>query len=62
MASYRQNCATLGQEIFVIQTDSVRPGKALDLDDDGGLIVNFEDGATQTVHSGEVSIRRKNNL
>ena len=57
MAEYKANCMTLGKEIQVIRGDSVRPGKAIDLDDDGGLLVEFPDGSSQIVASGEVSVR-----
>ena len=57
MDAYKANCITLGKEIQVIRGDSVRPGKAIDLDDDGGLLVEFPDGSSQIVASGEVSVR-----
>ena len=57
MARYKENCITLGKEIQVIRGDSVRPGRAVDLDEDGGLLVEYTDGQTQTVSSGEVSVR-----
>lgn len=58
MARYRANCMTVGQEVSVVKADgSVRHGKALDIDDEGGLVVDFADGTRQTVTSGEVSVR-----
>ncbi len=57
MQDYRRHCITLGKEISVVQGDTVRRGIALNIDDDGGLSVAFSDGSTQTVSSGEVSIR-----
>ena len=57
MTQYKENCITLGKDIQVIRQDSVRPGKALDIDDDGGLLVAYPDGSTQVVASGEVSVR-----
>jgi len=57
MAEYKENCITLGKDIQVIRQDAVRSGKAIDLDEDGGLLVQFEDGALETVSSGEVSVR-----
>ena len=59
LARYRDNCATLGQEISLIRAETSRYGKALDIDSDGGLIVQLEDGTIETVSSGEVSIRPK---
>ena len=55
---YRCDCVTLGKEVSVIKADSViRHGTALDIDSEGALIVRFSDGSTETVNSGEVSIR-----
>ena len=57
MADYKANCITLGKEIQVIRGDRMLPGRAIDLDEDGGLIVSFPDGSLRTVNSGEVSVR-----
>ena len=57
MAAYRRSCITLGQEISLFRADTVQHGTALDIDEDGGLLVLFADGSTQTVTSGEVSVR-----
>jgi len=58
MDSYRKDCITLGQAVSVVKADGyVRHGTALDIDDTGGLIVLFDDGRSETVNSGEVSVR-----
>lgn len=57
MEVYRQRCVTLGREIQVLRADTVRPGKALALDEDGGLLVEYPDGTREIVSSGEVSVR-----
>ena len=57
MAQYRKDCITLGNEITVHRADSVTPGKALDVDDDGALVVAYQDGSVRPVNSGEVSVR-----
>lgn len=54
---YRKDCMTLGQQISLLCGDEVRHGIALDVDDQGALVVKFDDGHTETVHSGEVSVR-----
>ena len=54
---YRWDCITLGQEISLVRGDEVRHGTALDIDDEGALIVRFPDGNTEAVNSGEVSVR-----
>ena len=57
MEAYKADCITLGREIQVLRFDTVRPGKAVDLDAEGGLVVEYPDGSRQTVASGEVSVR-----
>lgn len=54
---YRQNCITLGQDISLVRGDDIRHGHALDVDTEGALTVLFPDGHTETVNSGEVSVR-----
>lgn len=57
MDAYRKKCITLGKEISVLRGESVSHGTALDLDEDGGLLVRFTDGSEKIVASGEVSVR-----
>lgn len=57
MDAYRQSCITLGKEVVVHRSDKKRCGTAIDIDADGGLLVAFDDGATEAVSSGEVSVR-----
>lgn len=54
---YRRDCITIGQDISVVRGDTVRHGHALDVDEEGALIVRFPDGHTEAVNSGEVSVR-----
>ncbi len=57
MDTYRSLCVTLGKQILVLRGSDKRPGKALDVNDDGGLVVEYGDGYIATVSSGEVSVR-----
>lgn len=57
MDAYRKDCITTGQRISVVRGDSVRHGLALSVDDQGALLVAFDDGTTEVVNAGEVSIR-----
>lgn len=57
MTRYRENCITLGKAVSVVRGDEISRGKALDVDADGGLVVDFGDRRVATVTSGEVSIR-----
>ena len=55
---YRSDCITIGQEISLLRLgEEVRHGKAIDMDDNGALIVEFSNGHLETVNSGEVSVR-----
>lgn len=57
LAQYRKDCITVGQEISLLRGDEVQHGKALDVDNDGALVVAFPDGRIEAVNSGEVSVR-----
>ena len=58
MDRYRADCITLGREVSLLRTgDPVRHGKAVDIDADGALIVEFSPGVRETVNSGEISVR-----
>ena len=37
--------------------ETIRHGKAVDIDNDGALVVEFTPGVRETVNSGEISIR-----
>lgn len=54
---YRENCVTIGKDVSIVKGEEVRHGRALDVDDEGALVVRFTDGRTQAVSSGEVSVR-----
>lgn len=57
LTRYRGDCVTIGQEISLVRGGEVRHGKALRVDDNGALVVQFAPGQTETVNSGEVSVR-----
>lgn len=57
MDRYRNLCVTLGQEISLLRSDSVRHGKAVEITENGALIVEFQEGFREEVDSGEVSVR-----
>jgi len=54
---YRANCITLGKEISLVRGEEIRHGTALDIDEEGALLVRFSDGTVRAVQSGEVSVR-----
>jgi BirA family biotin operon repressor/biotin-[acetyl-CoA-carboxylase] ligase len=53
----REQSATLGKPVEVITGEERWRGLAVDLDDDGALLVRDEGGALRRVVAGEVSIR-----
>ncbi len=57
MGTYKENCITLGKEVMLNRADTVQYAKAVDLNETGSLLVQFPDGTTQWVQSGEASIR-----
>ena len=57
LESYRKDCITVGQDISLVRSDEIRHGHAVDVDEEGALVVCFPDGHTEAVSSGEVSVR-----
>lgn len=57
METYKRDCITLGKEVKVIAPSNIRLGKAVDIETDGALTVEFPDGSREAVSSGEVSVR-----
>lgn len=53
----RKNSALIGKEIRVIKGEEIKLGKALDINEEGQLVVEFENGVVENVYSGEVSVR-----
>lgn len=53
----RENSAVIGKEVSVINGKNIRFGKAVDINQAGELIVEYEEGKIETVLSGEISIR-----
>ena len=59
LAEYKSRSIVLGHEISVIQGDEARRAAALDICEDGSLLVRYEDGFTAKLCGGEVSIRQR---
>lgn len=57
MEDYRRRCVTLGREVRVISPLGEYPATALEVTENGELIVALADGTRQQVVSGEVSVR-----
>ncbi|HVI42954.1 MAG TPA: biotin--[acetyl-CoA-carboxylase] ligase [Anaerovoracaceae bacterium] len=63
---YKSRSFVLGKEILIITTAGSEkernltggiPATAVDIDGDGGLVVQYRDGSIRTLNSGEISIR-----
>ena len=57
MTVYRKACVTTGKPVQVIAPLGVREAFALEVADDGSLLVEYPDGCREWVNSGEVSVR-----
>ena len=57
MDRYRADCVTVGKEVSIHRFEQVRHGTAMDIDNEGALIVRFPDGHNEAIAAGEVSIR-----
>ena len=56
-AEYKRRSFLIGQPIHVIRSGEMRPATALDIDGECRLLVRYEDGSTEALSSGEVSVR-----
>ena len=57
LTDYKRHCLTIGQDVQLVQNDTVRYGHVDDLDDTGALLVTLPDGSHERIFSGEVSVR-----
>ena len=58
VARYRRDCLTLGRPVRLLWREGgSREAVALDVDEQFGLTVRYGDGSTETIRSGEVSVR-----
>lgn len=54
---YRSLSVIIGRTVDVIRNDTVRRAKVLGIDDDAALYVEYQDGGTDILRTGEVSTR-----
>lgn len=57
MDTYRRDCITLGKEVSILRGDEIRHAFALDVDEEGALLVKTDSGDVEKINSGEVSVR-----
>lgn len=58
LAEYKQHSMVLGHKIKVHHQNNWSFARAIDISDDGGLVIENEAGELETLNSGEISIRR----
>lgn len=56
LSLYRKRSAVLGREINVIKPDGTHRAAALDIMEDAGLLVRYENGYSEKLTAGEISI------
>ena len=54
---YRERLLMLGKKVFVVGAQETYEATAIDIDQDGRLIVKKESGEVQSLYAGEISIR-----
>ena len=54
LEQWRRYSSTLGQRVRIWQEDEATEGIAVDLTEDGGLIVRLEGGKQIVIHAGDV--------
>ena len=54
---YKRRSFIIGMRVNVLRGGTSRPAKALDIDEECRLLVEYEDGTKEALSSGEVSIR-----
>jgi BirA family biotin operon repressor/biotin-[acetyl-CoA-carboxylase] ligase len=57
LQEYRERSIVLGKTLSVVQQKKTRTAKALDIDSQAHLVVEFENGEISTLGTGEISIR-----
>lgn len=57
IAEYRRRSFVLGRPVTVLAGDRQTPARALDVDEQCRLVVEYEDGRRETLSSGEISIK-----
>ena len=57
IAAFSQNCLTVGKDIQILRAGTVRQAKATGIGPDAELLVEYTDGTSGSVSSGEVSVR-----
>lgn len=57
----RKNSYVIGKEINLIKNQEVKEAKAIDINNDGELVVKYKSGEIEKIISGEISVRIRKN-
>lgn len=57
LKEYRENCAVIGEEISIERGEEIKKGRAVEIAENFGLEVIFEDGESEVIIGGEVSVK-----
>jgi BirA family biotin operon repressor/biotin-[acetyl-CoA-carboxylase] ligase len=56
---YKSLSFIIGEDIVFLRKNIWRDAKAVDIADNGGLVVKYENGESETLFSGEITVRKK---
>ena len=57
LAEYRQHCVNPGRQVSLIRNGQPRPARALDIDENYALVVEYADKTLEHISYGEVGLR-----
>ena len=57
LEEYRRRCLTVGRRVKILRGQQSSEAEAVAVDESFGLTVRCDNGAVETLHSGEVSVR-----
>ena len=57
MPYYRKHSMVIGKAVNTICAEKINSGTVLDIDREGGLVIERSDGTVETIHSGEITLR-----
>ena len=57
LAEYAGVCVTLGQDVQILRAGETKQARAVGIGKDAELLVEYPDGTTESISSGEVSVR-----
>jgi BirA family biotin operon repressor/biotin-[acetyl-CoA-carboxylase] ligase len=59
---YRERSCVLGKPIYVLKNDGKKEARAVEINEQGNLTVEYADGERETLRAGEISVRARPGL